>query len=108
LCIIYYAFQQAVIAIRRRHFDGAEILFSDLDRNLADLTKHTEELITSFNDQVIKKSENKINTETLRQDADKLVTVRISYLVDMAKAKVLDALGENRAAAELIERHLGA
>jgi hypothetical protein len=32
---------------------------------------------------------------------------RISYLVDMAKAAALDAMGENRAAVELIERHLG-
>ncbi len=33
---------------------------------------------------------------------------RVSYLVDMAKAEALDALGENRAAVELIERHLEA
>ena len=51
-----YAFQQAVITIRQRYFDGAELLFPDLDRSLADLTKHIEDLITSFNDQVIKKS----------------------------------------------------
>ena len=38
--------------------------------------------------------------------ADK--TGRVAYLVDMAKAEVLDALGENRAAVELIERHLQA
>jgi len=101
-----YASQQAVITIRQRYFDGVELLFPDLDRNLANLIKHTEELITSFNDQVIKKPEDKINIEALRQDAHKLVTVRISYLVDMAKVEALDALGENRAAVELVKKYL--
>ena len=101
-----YAFQQAVITIRQRYFDGVELLFPDLDRSLADLTKHTEELITSFNDQVIKKSEDKINIEALRQDAGKIAAERVSYLVDMAKAEALDAMGEHRAATELVERYL--
>jgi len=101
-----YAFQQAVITIRQRYFDGVELLFPDLDRSLADLTKHTEELITSFNDQVIKKSEDKINIESLRQDAVKVAVERVSYIIDMAKAEALDAMGENRAAVELIERYL--
>jgi hypothetical protein len=101
-----YAFQQAVITIRQRYFDGVELLFPDLDRSLADLIKHTEELIISFNDQVIRKSEDKINIEALRQEADKVVAERISYIVDMAKAEALDAMGENRAAVELIRRHL--
>lgn len=102
-----YAFQQAVITIRQRYFDGIELLFPDSDRSLYDLTKHTEELITSLNDQVIKKSEDKINIETLRQSAGKIIIERVSYLVDMAKAEALDAMGENRSAVELIERHLG-
>ena len=101
-----YAFQQAVITIRQRYFDGVELLFPDLDRSLADLIKHTEDLITSFNDQFIKKSEDKINIEALRQSAGKITADRVSYLVDMAKAEALDAMGENRAAVELIERHL--
>jgi len=103
-----YAFQQAVVTIRLRYFDGVELLFPDLDRSLIDLTKHTEELITSFNDQVIKKSEDKINIEILHQGAGKIASERISYIADMAKAEALDAMGENRAAVELIERHLEA
>jgi hypothetical protein len=90
-----YAFRQAVITIRKRYFDGVELLFTDLDRSLADLTKHTEDLVTAFNDQVGKETEDK-----------KVAVERISYIVDMAKAEALDALGENRAAVELIERHL--
>ena len=101
-----YGFRQAVITIRQHYFDGVELLFPDLDRSLADLTKHTEELITSFNDQVIKKSKDKINIEALLQDADKIASERVSYLVNMAKAEALDAMGENRAATELVERQL--
>ena len=101
-----YAFHQAVITIRQRHFDGAELLFPDLYRSLYDLTKHTEDLITSFNDQVGKKTEDKMNVELIKQGADKVAVERISYIVDMAKAEALDAMGENRAAVELIERHL--
>ena len=88
-----YAFRQDVITIRQRYFDGVELLFLDLDRSLADLTKRTEELITSFNDQVIKKSEDKINVELIKQGADKVVAERISYIVDLAKAEALDAMG---------------
>jgi hypothetical protein len=47
-----------------------------------------------------------INIEALRQDAVKVAVERVSYIVDMAKAEALDAMGENRAAVELIERHL--
>jgi hypothetical protein len=101
-----YVFQQAVITIRQRYFDGVELLFPDSDRSLSDLTKHTEELMASFNDQVIKKSEDKINIEALRQSAGKIVSERVSYLVDMAKAEALDAMGDNRAAVVLMERHL--
>jgi len=102
-----YAFRQAVITIRQRYFDGVELLFPDLDRSPVDLTKHTEELITSFNDQVVKKSEDKINIEALLQAADKLAAQRVSYFVDMAKAEALDALGEHQAATELVEQYLG-
>ena len=102
----FYAFRQAVITIRQRYFDGVALLFPDSDRSLADLTKHTSELITSFNDQLGKETEDKMNVELIKQGADKVAVERISYIVDMAKAEALDALGENRAAVELIERHL--
>ena len=102
-----YAFRQAVITIRQRYFDGVELLFPDLERSLADLINHAEELMTSFNDQVIKKSEDKISIEALRQDAVKVAVERVSYIVDMAKAEALDALGEHQATTELVEQYLG-
>ena len=106
LLLNLHGFQQAVTTISQRYFDGEEILFPDSVKSIADLTKYTEDLITSFNDQVIKKSEDKMNIELIKQAADKVVEERVSYLVDMSKAEALDAMGENRAAVELIERHL--
>ncbi len=106
LLLNLHSFKQAVTTISQRYFDGEEILFPDSVKSIADLTKYTEDLITSFNDQVIKKSEDKMNIELIKQAADKVVEERVSYLVDMSKAEALDAMGENRAAVELIERHL--
>ena len=63
--------------------------------------------MTTLNNVIVKEPEDKINIEVLRTVADKTVMGRVSYLV-MAKAEALDALGENRAAVELIERHLEA
>jgi hypothetical protein len=81
-------------------------MFSDSAKSIVDLEKHTEELITEFNDRVAKQPEDKLDLEVLRTVAERTVTGRVSYLVDMAKAEALDALGENRAAVELTERHL--
>ena len=108
LLLNLHGFQQAVTTIKQRYFDGEEIMFSDSVKSLTDLTKYTEELITEFNDRVAKQPEDKLDLEVLRTVADKTVAGRVSYLVDMAKAEALDALGENRAAVELIERHLEA
>ena len=107
LTLNLYSFRQAVTTIRQRYFDCEDILFSDSVQTQADLTKNTEELITEFNDRVAKQPEGKLALEVLRTVADRTVSGRVSYLVDMAKAEALDALGENRAAVELIERHMG-
>jgi len=101
-------FRQAVTTIKQRYFDGEEIMFSDSVHTEAELSKYTEELIIEYNGRVAKQPEDKLNLAVLETLADKTVTGRVSYLVDMAKAETLDALGENRAAVELIERHMEA
>ncbi len=101
-----YAFRQVATTISQRYFDGEEVLFPDLVRSLAELIKYTEELVTMFNDEVAGKPEERMDLEAFRQGAGKAVMPQISYLVDMAKADALDAVGEDRAAAELVERHL--
>jgi hypothetical protein len=62
-------------------------------------------LLCPYN-QVARLPEDKLDQEVLRKVAEKTVAGRVSYIVDMAKAEALDALGENRAAVELIEKHL--
>jgi hypothetical protein len=106
LVLNLHGFQQTVTAIKQCYFDGEEILFSNSVKTLADLTKYTEELITEFNGRVAKQPEDKIDPAVLRTVADQTIAGHVSYLVDMAKAEALDALGENRAAAELTEKHL--
>jgi len=58
-----------------------------------------------FNEEVSGRPEWTVDLEALRQGAGK-DEQQVSYLVDMAKAEALDALGEDRAAAEIVERHL--
>jgi hypothetical protein len=101
-----FGFQQAVTTIKQRYYNGEEILFPDLVQSLSDLTKYTEDLIKEFNDDVAGKPEYKMDIEALRQGAGKVATERVSYLVDMAKADALDALGEHRAATELVEQYI--
>ncbi|MFZ2036960.1 MAG: hypothetical protein WAU62_08610 [Dehalococcoidales bacterium] len=108
LLLNLHGFRQAVTTIKQRYFDGEEIMFSDSVHTEAELSKYTEELIIEYNGRVAKQPEDKLDLAVLETLADKTVTGRVSYLVDMAKAEALDALGENRAAVELIERHLEA
>jgi hypothetical protein len=103
-----YAFRQAITKISQRYFDGEEVLFPDLVRSFADLIKYTEELLVApFNDGVAAKPEDKLDLEAFRQVAGNAVKEKISDLVNMAKAEALDAMGEHRAATELVERHVG-
>jgi len=101
-----YAFRQAAATISQHYFDGKEVLFPDLVRSLAELIKYTEELVAMFNDEVAEKPEDTMDLEAFRQSAGKAVAQQVSYLVDMAKAEALDAMGEDREALELVEQYL--
>jgi hypothetical protein len=98
-----YAFRQANVTIGQRYFDGEEVLFPDLVRSLAELIEYVEELVAMFNDEV---ASEKMNLEMLRQSAGKAVVQQIAYLVDMAKAEALDAMGEEQEGLKLVERYL--
>ena len=101
-----YTFRQAAATIGQRYFDGEEVLFPDLIQSLCELIQYTEELVAMFNDEVVGKNDDTMDIEIFRQSAGKIVSQQISYLVDMAKADALDAMGEDRAAAEIMERYL--
>ncbi len=100
-----YVFRQAATLIGRHYFDGRELLFPDLVRSLSELVRNTEEMVSLFNQEVGGNGE-KINLETLRESTSASVRQQISYLVDLAKAEALDAMGEEKAAAELMIRYL--
>ncbi len=106
LTLNLHGFQQAVTTIKQRYFDGEEIMFLDSVKSLTDLTKYAEELIAEFNGRIAKEAEDKMNIELIKQAADKVDAERVSYLVDLSKAEALDAMGDNRAAVDLVERHL--
>ena len=95
-----------VTSVKQRYFDGDEIIFLASMQSLANLEMCTVELVTKFNKRVTGEDEDKINEDMLRRGANRTVSGRVSYLVDMAKAEALDAMGDNRAAVDLIERHL--
>jgi hypothetical protein len=104
-----FAFQDALAFIGKHYFDGHQILFPDLDRYLADLVEETGELVGMFNDSCAEEAEQNylIDLEEVRKGASEKATEQTAFLVDMAKAEALDAMGEPRVARELAERHLG-
>lgn len=59
-----------------------------------------------FNEEVAGKPEDAVDLETIRHGTTKAAVQQISYLVDMARADALDAMGEDRAALEMVERYL--
>jgi hypothetical protein len=59
-----------------------------------------------FNDEVGGKPEDTIDMEAFRHGAGNAAVQQTSYLVDMAKAEALDAMGETQASLELAEQYL--
>ena len=103
-----YATQQAITSISKVYFDGRQILFPDMVKVLAESIKDTEDIVGSFNGFFADTVElsGRIDLEALRQSASKEATQQLAYIVDMAKADALDAVGEYRAALEMVERYL--
>ena len=99
-----YGFQQAFFSISKHYFDGHQVLYPDLANGMSQIIEDTENLVALFNR--IAEKHSRINLEALRKDAGEETAKQINCLVDMAKADALDAVGEDRAAAELVERHL--
>jgi len=75
--------------------------------SLTELLRNVDFLVSGFNAGLEDGSNQKIETEALKADIDKEATERTSYLVDMAKAETLEAMGDNQGGLELVERHVG-
>ena len=104
-----YAFRQAAMVISQHYFDGEDVLFSDIVDNLAGLIEFAEDLVQTFNQDVAKKPKETMNLKALQKSTEeKEAKQRVSYLVDMAKAEALDAMGEDKEAEEIAARHLQA
>ena len=73
-----------------------------------DQAKRLHELVGMFNDSCSRETEQgySIDLEQVRKSAGKKTTEQTAYLVDIAKAEALDALGEREAGIRLAERYL--
>ena len=103
-----YTFSGAIDSISHHYFDGQQILFPDADRCLADLIQKTEKMVGIFDQLCVEEKERsyRIDLEVVKKGISNKSKEQTTYLVDMARAEALDAMGENRAATELVERHL--
>lgn len=103
-----YSFRDTAAFINRHYFDGHIILFPDSEPCVADLIEETEKLVGMFNDLCMEEQARRyrIDLEVIQKGISDSSKAQTTYLVDMAKAEALDAMGEDRAATELVARYL--
>ena len=108
-CLVeLYAVREAFSYISKGYFDGQQVLFSDLAKEMDDIITSAETTVSNFNEffaELMELSE-RIDIEALRQNGINEANPQIAYLVDMAKAHALDAMGEEDAATQIVERYL--
>jgi hypothetical protein len=103
-----YSVREAFNYISKGYFDGHQVLFPDLVKELLDIITDEETTVNNFNEffvDLMHISE-RIDLDALRQNGIKEAKPQIAYLVDMAKAEALSCLGDNEAAVKLAERYL--
>ena len=104
-----YSFQGAVTSISKRYFDGHQVLFPDLVKDMGNAVQQTEALVETFNKLLAGQKEqqqNQINLEPLRQTASKDFAGQIALIVDLAKAEALLFMDEPKTAMKVVERYL--
>jgi hypothetical protein len=123
-----YTLGESISSISQRYFEGNEILFPQQAEELGVLVRETERIVGVFHETLASDLEQhqrlwakgrseatatpshtgiSKDCEALDRDAHKHAAGEVAYLVDMAKAEALDYMGENRAAVEVVEHHLG-
>jgi hypothetical protein len=105
LCLLY-TFREALTTIKQNYYKGEEVLFPDLARSLADLIKYAEDQAVEFNHEFAEKAEYQLDTESIKREAGKKAPCEVVNFIDFAKADALDELGEERAATEIMEKHI--
>jgi hypothetical protein len=121
LCELY-SLRQAADAIRQRYFEGHQVLFPARAGDFARLVGCIEELVEEYNEDFANglekltgssqeglqtaKPPNSIDTAALEKDVTPGARRHTVFLMDMAKAEALDAMGETEKAVQLVERHV--
>jgi hypothetical protein len=96
----------AVLAIRKRYFDGHDLLFPALTEGLNYLVKAMEVLVEMFNEDLAPKKGARTDMSAVQARAGTVGTTQVAFLVDMARAEALDHMGETQAAAAIVERRI--
>ncbi|MFQ6028096.1 MAG: hypothetical protein ACE5Q6_11440 [Dehalococcoidia bacterium] len=118
-----YTLRQVIDSIDQRYFDGQQVLFPKTAESFDELVDHTERLVDLYNENLLEELDRlatvmpegesgKLNKpcslglSSLEKLAGRATAHQVAYLVDMAKVEALDAMGENRRAVELLDRHV--
>lgn len=118
-----YALQVTFDSINQRYFDGQPGLFPGSAVALTQLVEHAEKLVNAYNwglaaelelldneaeDRIAKESKSKHTTDLSNLSGRSQIATanQAAYLVDMAKAEALDAMGEREKATRLVDQHI--
>jgi hypothetical protein len=96
----------AVLAISKRYFGKHDLLFPALTESLNYVLKAMEVLAEMFNEDLAPAKRARVDVVAMGVRAGIVGGVQMEFLVDMARAEALDAMGDNRAAVAIIERHI--
>jgi hypothetical protein len=107
-----YCLRSAADTISQRYFDGRQVLFPSKAGDFAKLVDCMEELVEAYNEDCANefgqetRLPNLIEIAALLEAVAPVARQHTAFLVDMAKAEVLDAMGENYAAVGLLDQHM--
>jgi hypothetical protein len=98
-----HSLRLAVMTTSKRYFDGHDLLFPALTECLDYLVKAMEVLVEMFNEDLAPRKGALAN---VRARAGITGAAQAGFLVDMAKAEALDAMGETQAGIAIVDRHV--
>jgi hypothetical protein len=118
-----YILKRAIYSLSQRYFDGQEALFPDVVQGFNQLFASVEKLVEIYNEALADDIErlDRLLIETRHGQDESPLTIdlagqtervqgvakeQVAYMVDMAKADVLNLLGDTRQAFELVDRHV--
>ncbi|MCL2149318.1 MAG: hypothetical protein FWH51_00015 [Dehalococcoidia bacterium] len=100
------AFEQAVAKIDQHYYAGEGVLFYDYANNLKSCVEELKALIDVFNDEPEMLSEDPLDIKFVLKEAERMASVKLAQLIDLAKVEVLTILGESQSAANIVARNI--